>query len=188
MAGTITASGMLCWHVPAKKKELNMKRLIVSAATGTVILIAACSKNNGTSTPTNPTPTPTDSVTSADLITAHIWKIDTIAFDSNKDGVIDMGVPGGLKPCDMDNTLMFNKDSTGIFDEGALKCVDTVAQSDPFTWYFKNSDSVVNITGSIPGELHGDINVLKLNDSVLLMSKTIPYGSSTVNLIVSLKK
>lgn len=167
-----------------------MKRLIVSAAIGTVILIAACSKKNGTSTPTNPTPPPpTDSVTSTSLISAHIWKIDTIAFDSNNDGVIDMGVPGGLKPCDMDNTLMFNKDSTGTFDEGTMKCVDTVAQSDPFTWYFKNSDSVVNITGSIPGQLHGDINILKLNDSMLIMSKPVPYGaSSTVNLIVSLKK
>lgn len=172
-----------------------MKKSTVSATLGIALFlfIAACSKDNGT--PTTPTDPPVDTVstpppppTSTELLAAHVWKIDTIAFDANKDGTIDTGVPGGLQPCDMDNTLLFNSDSTGTFDEGVLKCVDTTEQSVPFTWYLKDNDSVVNITGAIPGELHGDINILKLNDSALVMSKPISISNTEVNLIISLKK
>lgn len=177
----------MCRALFAPRKKTFMKKTIFAAVTG-IILVSACSKSNDSTTPVPPPIDPVDSVTSADLLAAHTWNIDTIALDTDKDGTIDMSVPGGLKPCDMDNTLKFNIDSTGTFDEGTMKCVDTTAQSVPFTWYLKNTDSVVNITGAIPGELHGDINVLTLTDSTLIMSKTIPYGDVSANLIISLKK
>lgn len=160
-----------------------MKKVLLPAAAVAGLLFCACSKKDST-----PDTTPAPVATAADIMTAHTWKIDTIAFDTDKNGSIDMAVPGGLKPCDLDNTLTFKKDSTGLFDEGGSKCVDSVAQTTPFTWNLSNSDSVVNITG-IPGQLNGVINVLTLNDSSLIMSKPIPYNNNTtVNLIVALKK
>ncbi len=166
-----------------------MKKVILVVGIGAFFFITACSKSNSGSTPI-PVP-PVDSVppTSAERIVAHPWKIDTIGFDADKNGSIDTPVPGGFKPCDLDNTLTFKSDSTGVFDEGTLKCVDTTAQSVPFTWYLANNDSLVNITGAIPGQLHGDINVLSLTDSTMILSKQVPFtGNSTVNLIVALKK
>jgi hypothetical protein len=166
-----------------------MKKFIVPAGICAFVFMAACSKNNSGSgsVPTNPV----DSIppTAVDLMVAHTWKIDTIGLDADKNGSIDTPVPGGFKPCDLDNTLTFKSDSTGIFDEGTLKCVDTTAQTVPFTWYLSHSDSLVTITGAIPGQLHGDINVLTRTDSTLVLSKPVPFTSnSTVNLIVALKK
>ncbi len=165
-----------------------MKKTLVPLAIAATFLIAACSKKSNDSGTPPPDKDTIPTVKAADLLAAHIWKIDTIAFDTNNDGTIDTGVPGGLKACDMDNTLKFNADGTGVFDEGALKCVDTTAQSVPFTWYLKDNDSTVNITGAIPGELHGDIHIMALTDSTLTMSKTIPYGGATADLIIALKK
>ena len=163
-----------------------MKKLIVPAGVCAFVFIAACSKssNSDPTPPIDPVVTPT----AVDLMVGHIWKIDTIGFDSDKNGSIDTPVPGGFQPCDLDNTLTFVRDSTGVFDEGTLKCVDSTAQSVPFTWYLSHSDSLVNITGAIPGVLHGDINVLKLSDSSLILSKPLASGNTTTNLIVSLKK
>lgn len=107
----------------------------------------------------------------------------------DKNAVIDMSVPGGLAACQMDNTLKFSLDSTGVFDEGATKCQSSTPQSIPFTWSLKENDKVINITGNLPGDLKGDINVLTLTDSTFVMSKevTIALGNKA-NLIISLQK
>ena len=118
-------------------------------------------------------------------------KIDTIGFDANKDGTIDEAVPGGFQECELDNTLTFNKDSvSGVFDEGALKCDAADPQTIDFGYQLKG-DSVINFSGNLPGELKGDVNILTISNTQLVMSKrivvTFPVQFDK-NLIISLFK
>ncbi|HUQ67799.1 MAG TPA: lipocalin family protein [Flavitalea sp.] len=158
-----------------------MRKPIIVALLLAVFAIISCNKDGDNGTP----------VTSIDLITSGTWNIDTIGFDSDKNGTIDSPVPGGLKACELDNTLTFNKDSaTGIFDEGALKCDPADPQTTNFGYTVKG-DSVINYTGDLPGELKGDVNILTLNNTQFIMSKrivlTFPVQFDQ-NIIISLKK
>jgi hypothetical protein len=157
-----------------------MKKAILIATGLIVLAIVACKKSdNG------------KAATKVQLISSATWKIDTIGFDNDGNGEIDNAVPGGFKPCELDNTISFAVDSTGTFDEGATKCNTTDPQSIPFTWYLKQSDSVIHIEGNLPGQLAGDTKVLVLTNTSLIMSKpvtiTVP-ANITTNLIISLKK
>ena len=134
-------------------------------------------------------PTP---VTSIDLLTSGVWNIDTIGFDADKNGTIDEAIPGGFQECELDNTLLFNKDSvTGVFDEGAMKCDSLDPQTIDFGYQLKNGDSVINFTGNLPGELKGDVNIQSLTNTQFIMSKriviTFPIQIDK-NLIIALKK
>lgn len=159
-----------------------MKKAILVAIVSIGIAAIACNKNNdGDNEP----------VAAVDLVTSTTWRIDTIGFDMDKNGEIDSEVPGGLDSCDMDNTLTFSRDSTGVFDEGALKCDSADPQTIAFNWHLKANDSIINIDGNLPGELRGDINIKTLTDASFVMSKEInstfpvPFNG---NLIVSLQK
>ncbi len=125
------------------------------------------------------------------MLASGTWKIDTIGFDANKDGTIDEPVPGGFQECELDNTLTFNKDSvSGVFDEGALKCDAADPQTIDFGYQLKG-DSVINFSGNLPGELKGDVNILTISNTQLVMSKrivvTFPVQFDK-NLIISLFK
>lgn len=159
-----------------------MKKFLVAALFLSGFAIVSCDKDDDNDDP----------VTAVDLITTGTWIIDTIGFDSDKNGSIDSPVPGGLDACELDNTLTFNKDSaTGVFDEGALKCQPGDPQSSNFEWQLKNSDSVMTITGDIPGELKGDVNIVTLTNTQLIMSKRVVLSFPVEfdqNLIISLRK
>lgn len=158
-----------------------MKKAVFGAMVFCGLAIVACKKDDDNNTV----------VTRADLITSTTWRIDTIGFDMNDDGEIDEAVPGGFDSCDLDNTLAFSQDSTGVFDEGALKCDPADPQSINFDWTLKANDSIINIAGSLPGNLGGDINILTLTNTNFKMSKAItstfpvPFNG---NLIISLEK
>src|SRR5258708_15680853 len=72
------------------------------------------------------------------LITKAAWKLDVAGVDLNKDGTIDI-VDTTIAACKRDNSYLFNKDSTGIADEGATKCNPADPQTKPFTWYLSNN-------------------------------------------------
>lgn len=157
-----------------------MKKAILVAMVFIGIVIVGCKKNEDNIP-----------VTPVDIITASTWKIDTIGFDMDKNGVIDQPLPGGLGACELDNTITFSDDSTGVFDEGAAKCDPGDAQSIPFTWELTQNDKVIAIDGNLPGELKGSINILTLDNSNFVLSKNIvstfpvPFDA---NLIIALTK
>ena len=156
-----------------------MKNAFVVATLFLAIAAVSCKKDDD------------DPVTTAEMLTSATWKIDTVGFDMDKNGEIDSPVPGGLDACELDNTLTFSSDSTGVFDEGATKCDAGDPQSTPFTWQLTENDKVLTITGNIPGELDGNVDILQLDNASLILSKEIssdfpvPFNA---NLIISLKK
>jgi hypothetical protein len=157
-------------------KTKNFMKKAILVAMGFVGLATVACKKDDNNKP----------VTSVDLITSTTWKIDTIGFDNDKNGEIDQAVATGFKPCELDNTITFAKDSTGVFDEGALKCDPADAQTIPLTWQFKENDKVINIQGDLPGEMKGDINILALTNTSFVLSKNVTLFDS--NLIIKLEK
>lgn len=158
---------------------MNMKRALL-VATGCILLaIAACKKDKDEDKQETP----------VDLITSATWKIDTMGFDTNADGAIDVEMTPPLEPCDLDNTLTFLADSTGIFSEGATKCDDANPENIPFEWELKSNNSVINVSG-LPSLLNGDVSILTLTSTSFVLSKTlaIPIPGYEGALIVSLKK
>lgn len=163
-----------------------MKKVLIAALMLSGFAIVSCDKDDDNDDP----------VTAVDLITNGTWTIDTIGFDSDKNNTIDSPVPGGLKACELDNTLTFKQNDTtttktGVFDEGALKCDSGDPQSIDFGWELKNGDSTINFSGNLPGELKGDVNIITLTNTQMILSKrvvlTFPVQFDQ-NLIISLKK
>ncbi|HRE51990.1 MAG TPA: hypothetical protein PK339_11245 [Flavitalea sp.] len=150
-------------------------------ALGLIVFLVACSKKKEDPEPPPP-PTATDLLTSA-----NVWKIDTIALDTDKNGEIDTPIPGGFRACDLDNTISFAKEKTGIFDFGALKCDDSETQPIAFGWSLKNDDKVLNIDGELPGGLTGDVDILELKEKSFIFSRPAP-GQPSANIIVKLEK
>lgn len=158
-----------------------MKKTIIVALLMAGFAFVACNKDDND----NP------QVTTIDLLASGTWKIDTIGFDGNKDGVIDEAIPAGVfEECDLDNTLTFNKDSvSGIFDEGALKCDPADPQTIDFTYQLKG-DTVINFSGNLPDELKGDVTIQTLTNTQFIMSKRIVLSFPPIdkNLIIALTK
>lgn len=115
------------------------------------------------------------------VISAAKWNIDSIGLDFNDDGKMDSVFR--LAPCAKDNTLLFNDDSTGVFDEAAAKCNTSDPQTANYNWNFKGSDSLV-IDGTVPGDLVGNIKLLTLNDSVLVMTKFFSLTPATSDKLI----
>ena len=155
-----------------------MKNALYVALAFCAVFTMACSKKKD-----DPKPPPT----ALELLTSATWKIDTIAFDVDKDGEIDTPVPGGFAACDLDNTLSFSSDSTGVFGYGPLKCNDSETEPIDFRWTFKEDDTVINIDGMLPGGLTGDVDVLELTEYSFAFSRTITVPYNT-NVIVKLMK
>lgn len=157
-----------------------MKNALLFSVSALVVASVACKKDDKDPAPTPPT--------SVELITSNTWRIDTMGLDANKDGVIDAALPVQLKPCELDNTLTFSADSTGVFSEGASKCKAEDPDTKNITWYFKSNDQVIFIDG-LETDLDGDANVVALTDSTLILARPISYPIiGEANLIVSLKE
>ncbi len=154
-----------------------MKRLTLLALVLTGITMASCSKNDSSG------PSKTE------LITSSTWKYKNAGVDVNADGYIDAALPPGyeLQSCQTDNTLLLKTDGTGTFDEGATKCDPADAQSTAITWSFKSSETVINFPQAVYGSLSGDVKIVNLTSSSLILAKTVNIGgSSTVDIIVEM--
>jgi hypothetical protein len=155
-------------------KKLLSSGLIFSAA---FFIISSCSKKNSSST----------GETKTQLITASAWKYDTAGVDIDGNGTIDQALPGGTIPsCITDNTLTFTTDSTGIENEGAVKCDTASAQTSTFTWSFNSAQSAIILPDSVFG-LSGTINITSLTASQLHLEQAVTESGITVNVAVYLK-
>jgi hypothetical protein len=158
-----------------------MKKAILIAVGLIGLAVAACKKDdNG------------KSATIAQLLTSSTWKYDTIMIDLDKNGTADRPVPSGYIPaCQLDNTITFKSDLTGITDEGATKCNDSLPQSTPFTWVLKNGDSTLTITGNSDVQLNGDIVIKSITNTSMVLIKNVTITNPitiNANAIITLKK
>ena len=124
-----------------------------------------------------------------ELLTQASWKYENAAIDVDGNGTPDSPLPPGiLEACDLDNTITFNSNGSGVVDEGSTKCNAADPQSAPFNWSFKNNEQVITFTNIAFGGLDGDVTVKTISETQLEMHKPVTVGvGTTVNVIVYLK-
>lgn len=110
-----------------------------------------------------------------ELITSASWKIDTVGLDIDGNNKMDTELPEPLETCDKDDMLSFSADSTGIYSNGAIKCDEGDPDTAPFQWSLK-ANNVMNITGDLPDMLKGDVTIVTINESTLIISKELDLG------------
>jgi hypothetical protein len=125
-----------------------------------VFVAAAACKKNSSSTTDN---------TQMTLITSSAWKIDTAGLDLDHNGTIDYG-DTTLGACYKDNTYLFYKDSTGIANNGTIKCDESEETTFPFTWSFVGSDQK-KITSTANPLLAEGVDILTLTSTKLVVYK-----------------
>jgi len=156
-------------------KRISFLFLFFCAA---ILIINSCSKKSSSST----------GQTKTQLITASAWKFDTAGIDLNGDGTIDEPLPGGVIPsCITDNTLTFSSDSTGVQNEGAMKCDTSAPQTSNFTWTFSSSQTSIVLPDSVFGSFSGTINITSLTATQLHLEQAVTDSGFTVNVAVYLK-
>ncbi len=117
-----------------------------SALLGLLLLTASCDKKNNEVTPGS---------TSTDGLVASFvgvrWQMSEFTLDQpidlNGDGKPDSDLTVFLEPCDLDNTIVFERNGTMTGDNGKLKC-DT--DNDPTThkpssWTYDNTAKILRI-------------------------------------------
>ena len=156
-------------------KKILLLSLICSSI---FLIINSCSKKSSSST----------TQTKMQLITASAWKYDTAGIDLNGDGLIDEALPGGVIPsCIVDNTLTFNTDSTGVENEGAIKCDTASPQTSNFTWAFNSSQTSIVLPDSLFGTFTGTITITSLTATQLHLEQAVTDSGFTFNIAVYLK-
>ena len=139
-----------------------------------LVIIASCKKssNNNSSN---------DRMT---LITSSAWKYDTVGLDLDRNGTIDYG--DTVSACYKDNTYLFNKDSTGVANNGTVKCDDSEAQTVDFTWSFTGTNQSMIKSDAVP-ELENGVNIFALTSTKLVLYKDTSILGNDVWYIVQMK-
>ncbi len=137
-----------------------------------ILTVFACKKSS------------TPSKSSTTYLTQSSWKVQSLGIDQDKNGTVDYDITSTLPACQLDNTYTFKSDGTGTTDEGATKCNSTDPQTTPFTWVFKNNETV--LSGNF-GISNGDANISTLNDTNLTLWKDSTYASTPVRIYLTLK-
>jgi len=143
-----------------KKKTHCMKHAVLVASLFLVVAAVSCKKDDDN-----------DELTTFQLITSATWSIDSVGWDMDNNGQIDGAAP--VQACDVDNTITFSSDSTGVVDEGATKCNTANPQTVPFEWTLNDSTKVLFMTGNIPSLLSGEVRLVNVTNDNLTLSKRI---------------
>jgi hypothetical protein len=146
--------------------------------TGFSLFLLSCQKD--------PAPATTSAKTTN--ITTSAWLYEGGGVDFDKNGSVDYPLPAGtLAACQLDNTLKFNKDNTGVADEGTTKCNASDPQTATFRWNFADNENSLQVNGNLSPVLNGSFKILALTATNFSLSKDTVLSSQNVAIIVNLK-
>ena len=106
----------------------------------TVIITCACSKEN-----VNANTGTTDKT--ATYLMAGNWKLTSITVSPGVNGVTDLS--SILPECEKDNIFEFKAGNKFYFDQGAIKCDASLAQSDEGTWSYDPATKTLNYSSPV---------------------------------------
>jgi hypothetical protein len=153
----------------------------VMAALLTSFVFTACDKNDDKEEPAEKTNT--------EKISLSAWKYDKLMIDQNGDGTGDFPLDSEIEACEKDNLITFSANGTGTVDEGPSKCDPQTPQTFGFTWSFKENETIINFPTSVVAGVEGDVKLVSLSESSMVISRTedfgVPLGVLTV--ILTLK-
>ena len=116
--------------------------------------------------------------TKTELITTSSWR-----FGAATVGGAD--VSASLPTCQKDNIMTFSVGLTGVVDEGATKCNGADPQTNPFTWSFQSSETVLNISTILFTGGSNNFTIVALNETQLVLSQIITVGGTPQNAVVT---
>ena len=149
---------------------LNMKNQITTLLTGlfTVLLVlASCKKDD------NPAPK-----TKTDLIATATWKFSAATVGGSD-------VSAFLQACQKDNILTFAAAGSGTVDEGPVKCNMSDPQTNPFTWSFASSETILNVSATLFTGGSSVFTIVSLSATQLIVSQNITVGGTPQNAVVT---
>ena len=124
-----------------------------------------------------------------ELITSAPWKFSQVGIDQNNDGMIDIPLPSTyVSTCSTDNLYTFKADSTGIVDEGPVICSSSTSRLSPFTWYFLNNQTEINISANLLTIFTGTAKIVELSETRFSLAKDVGIHGypSPLRLVVTL--
>ena len=119
------------------------------------------------------------------LLIGGAWKYKEASVDLDNNGTGETPLPTGtLQSCDLDNTVTFRTDTSGVVDEGATKCDATYPQTNPFKYTYNTSTNTLNFSTAILAGISGDVKVLDISATQLKLSKVLTVTGSPIPLTV----
>lgn len=119
------------------------------------------------------------------LLISGPWKYKEASIDLDNNGTGETPLPTGtLQSCDLDNTVTFRTDTSGVVDEGATKCDATYPQTNPFKYTYNTSTNTLNFSTAILAGISGDVKVLDISSTQLKISKAITVTGAPIPLTV----
>lgn len=147
------------------------KRIILLSALFSFFLLlnSSCSKND------DPAPA---AKTKTELITKSPWKFS----DAKVSGI---SVASFLQTCQKDNSLTFIAAGTGTADEGVTKCNVGDPQTNPFTWSFQTSETVLFVSTPFFTGGSSTFTLVSLTETELVVSQNITVSGGTQNAVIT---
>lgn len=128
---------------------------ILFAVLAVSVAFSACKKKED--------PAPAKSKTQ--LLCAHYWKLTALTvnppIDFNGTQISDLYAQ--YEECSKDDILKFNEDKTYVYDEGPTKCDPSDPQTQPGTWLFNSTETIITVDGD-------NQNILTLNETEFKVS------------------
>jgi len=141
---------------------------IISFLAISMVFLLACQKDDNS---TSPTPK-----TNTQLISQTTWKFSLAT-------VSGVNVNSSLQPCQKDNIMTFIAAGTGTIDEGPTKCNSGDPQTNPFTWNFASSETMVHISTVLFTGGSSDFTLVTLSETQLVVSQVISGQTVVVTFI-----
>lgn len=166
-----------------------MKQSITSvsklALLGLTLFVSSCKHDQDTVQPG------TDSGLVASFVGVR-WQMAsfeiTPAQDIDGDGRPDSDLMKLLRPCDLDNTITFERSGKVAGDNGQLKCDDddNPATQKPDTWTYDNATRVLRIVDGEDGSV-SELPVLEASARYLKIKQTITEEGRSYAAILTMK-
>jgi hypothetical protein len=147
-----------------KKQFLSLLSLISIS----FLVIMGCKKDDA------PPPAPTKT----QLISQSTWK-----FSGATVGGTD--VSAFLQTCQKDNILTFAAAGTGSADEGPTKCNAGDPQTNPFTWSFMSSETILHVSTVLFTGGSSDFTLVSMSATQLVLSQNVTISGSSQNAVVT---
>jgi hypothetical protein len=131
------------------------------------LLVSSCSKKDTTPTPK----------TNTQLISQGTWKFSTATVGGSDASSM-------IQACQKDNTMVFTSAGTGTVDEGATKCNAADPQTDPFTWNFQSTETILFISTTLFTGGSSSFTLVSLSETQLVVSQGFSVGPGPVQNVV----
>jgi hypothetical protein len=151
-----------------------MKKMIQFSATALMVssvLFTSCKKDDD------------GPKSNTEKLTVSAWKFDNIKVDLDNDGTGETSGDSFVDECEKDNLIVFLPNGNGSIDEGGEKCDPQEPQTTPFTWTFKENETIINFPTSVVLGVDGDVKLVSLTENSMVLSGMLevpPVGNRTV--------